>query len=83
MQAGKQLEWLTGGYVQAGFHEVRSLRDSAISNGVSRERMVHHERMSQWGASKGNGIIEHAIAMLFRQGALSCSVCFDKGWPWP
>lgn len=22
MQAGKQLEWMTGGYIKAGFHEV-------------------------------------------------------------
>jgi len=22
IQAGKQLEWLTGGYISAGFHEV-------------------------------------------------------------
>ena len=39
MQAGKQFEWLTGGYINCGYHEViytqkvKEARDEALKNG--------------------------------------------------
>jgi isopenicillin N synthase-like dioxygenase len=46
MQAGKQAEWVTGGYVMAGFHEVVVTKDT-----VAAWEKAKAEGRSQWRAS--------------------------------
>jgi isopenicillin N synthase-like dioxygenase len=46
VQAGKQLEWLTGGYVQAGFHEVVVLEDT-----VKKMKDMEANNKSLWRVS--------------------------------
>jgi len=46
VQAGKQFEWLTGGYVLAGFHEVIVSKDTIVAADKARE-----EKRSLWRVS--------------------------------
>jgi len=46
LQAGKQLEWLTGGEIKAGFHEVVVFEDTLAALARARERGASQWRIS-------------------------------------